>query len=713
MARRRAHGTAAGLTADTFPRQSARTERFTLGAPRDVTVAADGSRVAFLRSGGPEDPVTQPLGARPPRRRGALRRGPRASSTRGSTCCRRRSRPGASGRARPPAASPCTPPTPRTSSRSGRWPASSSWPTWPGHGPAAAVPGPVIDPRPDPTGVGSPGSTGGGSGWPSSTTPTGARARRRRRPRGALGHGRVHRRRGDGPRPRVLVAPDGAALLVARVDDGPVPRWWIADPAQPEVAPTEVAYPAAGTANASGHRVGARARRLARRGGLGRRRPGRTSSGAVGRGRPARRARARGTRARSTSAPSTWPPGGTTSLFSDADDAWVERAPAPPPGSATAASSCAPTGRASASSSSRPGGHARRPPGARGLARRARRGPVHGQPGGRRHRRARVALVRRRARADHRGRWGAHRGRRRPHPRRALGRPGPGRRHGDGAHPAGGRPRPIIGRPGHRADGAHWLHRRHPARAAAVAIHHLGAAGSPPRSSSPMATTRPAAAGAARSLRRPPRPAGGQARGATSSQWFADQGFAVVVADGRGTPGRGAAWERAVHRDLASPALEDQVDALAAAAELEPDWTSTGWRSAAGASVATSPRWPCSASRTFPRRHRRRAGHRLAAVRHLYTERYLGHPDADPPSRGCSLLADAPGCTDRCCWSTAWPTTTSWRRTRCSCRPLLAAGRPHQVLPLSGVTHMTPQEDVAENLLLLQLDFLRDALHLA
>ena len=27
-------------------------------------------------------------------------------------------------------------------------------------------------------------------------------------------------------------------------------------------------------------------------------------------------------------------------------------------------------------------------------------------------------------------------------------------------------------------------------------------------------------------------------------QWFADQGFAVVVADGRGTPGRGAAWER-------------------------------------------------------------------------------------------------------------------------------------------------------------------------
>ena len=37
------------------------------------------------------------------------------------------------------------------------------------------------------------------------------------------------------------------------------------------------------------------------------------------------------------------------------------------------------------------------------------------------------------------------------------------------------------------------------------------------------------------------------------SQWFADQGFAVVVIDGRGTPGRGTEWERAVHLDLATP----------------------------------------------------------------------------------------------------------------------------------------------------------------
>ncbi len=59
-----------------------------------------------------------------------------------------------------------------------------------------------------------------------------------------------------------------------------------------------------------------------------------------------------------------------------------------------------------------------------------------------------------------------------------------------------------------------------------------------------------------------------RARGAyLVPQWFAEQGFAVVIADGRGTPARGPAWERAVAGDLADPVLEDQVDALAAAAD--------------------------------------------------------------------------------------------------------------------------------------------------
>jgi len=41
---------------------------------------------------------------------------------------------------------------------------------------------------------------------------------------------------------------------------------------------------------------------------------------------------------------------------------------------------------------------------------------------------------------------------------------------------------------------------------------------------------------------------------------------------------------------------------------------------------------------------------------------------------------------------------------------LLEAGRPHDVLPLSGVTHMTPQDVVAENKLRLQVEWLDRAL---
>ena len=41
---------------------------------------------------------------------------------------------------------------------------------------------------------------------------------------------------------------------------------------------------------------------------------------------------------------------------------------------------------------------------------------------------------------------------------------------------------------------------------------------------------------------------------------------------------------------------------------------------------------------------------------------------------------------------------------------LLAAGRSHSVLPLSGVTHMQSQEDVAANLVKLEVEFLKNAL---
>ena len=45
-------------------------------------------------------------------------------------------------------------------------------------------------------------------------------------------------------------------------------------------------------------------------------------------------------------------------------------------------------------------------------------------------------------------------------------------------------------------------------------------------------------------------------------QWLADHGFIVVSIDGRGTPGRGRDWERAIKNDLIAIPLADQTAAL-------------------------------------------------------------------------------------------------------------------------------------------------------
>jgi dipeptidyl-peptidase 4 len=196
-------------------------------------------------------------------------------------------------------------------------------------------------------------------------------------------------------------------------------------------------------------------------------------------------------------------------------------------------------------------------------------------------------------------------------------------------------------------------------------------------------------------------------------QWFAEQGFAVVVADGRGTPGRGPGWDRAVAGDLAGPVLEDQVAALEAAAARCADLDTgkvaiRGWSFGGYLAALAVLRRPD----VF---HAAVAGAPVIDWRLYdthYTERYLGHPDRDGAAyEQSSLLGDAAklkrplllihGLAD--------DNVTVAHTLRFS-SALLAAGRPHSVLPLSGVTHMTPQEEVAENLLLLQVDFLRKAL---
>ena len=199
-------------------------------------------------------------------------------------------------------------------------------------------------------------------------------------------------------------------------------------------------------------------------------------------------------------------------------------------------------------------------------------------------------------------------------------------------------------------------------------------------------------------------------------QWFADQGFAVVLADGRGTPGRGTAWERAVAGDVATPVLDDQVTALEAAAAECPDLDLSrvamrGWSFGGYLSALAVLRRPD----VF---HAAIAGAPVTDWRLYdthYTERYLGHPDEHPEAyEHNSLITDASKLTRPLLFihGLADDNVVAAHTLRMS-QALLEAGRPHRVLPLSGVTHMTPQEVVAENLLLLEVDFLREALGLA
>lgn len=195
------------------------------------------------------------------------------------------------------------------------------------------------------------------------------------------------------------------------------------------------------------------------------------------------------------------------------------------------------------------------------------------------------------------------------------------------------------------------------------------------------------------------------------SQWFADQGFVVVVADGRGTPGRGPRWERTVYGNRGDLPLEDQIVALHAAAQRYPDLNLSrvgirGW--SFGGYLAT-----LAVLRRPDVFHAAVAGAPVTDQRLYDThwqERYLGHPDLFPQQYDrSSLLADAPnlrrplirihGLLD----DNVHPAHTM----RLS-GALLAAGRPHTVVPLSTATH-GPREQIA-NLLVLEAQFLNNAL---
>ena len=205
-------------------------------------------------------------------------------------------------------------------------------------------------------------------------------------------------------------------------------------------------------------------------------------------------------------------------------------------------------------------------------------------------------------------------------------------------------------------------------------------------------------------------------------QWWADQGFLVVTADGRGTTGRGPAWDRAIFENMKGVTLADQIEAVNALPEAvsrlnadgrrpgvpAPDldkvcmigWSYGGFLSALA--VLDAPNVFKAACAGAPPTD-------WTLYDTHYTERYLGlDPDV---YRRNGIVQDAPGLVRplMLIHGFADDNVTIAHSLRLS-QALMAAGRPHTFLPLTGITHMTNDETVAENLLTLQRDFLRDAL---
>lgn len=187
-------------------------------------------------------------------------------------------------------------------------------------------------------------------------------------------------------------------------------------------------------------------------------------------------------------------------------------------------------------------------------------------------------------------------------------------------------------------------------------------------------------------------------------QWFADQGFIVVSLDGRGTPGKGRDWERAIAGNLIDTALDDQIAGLQALGHKYPEMDMTrvgvsGWSFggyfAAMATIRRPDVFACGI-----------AGGTVTDWREYdtcYTERYLGLPAENPAGYDkSSVLTYAKdlqkplllihGITDD---------NVYFINTLKLVEKLYEAGRSFDLLPLTG-THLAGASDPEQNVLLRQ-----------
>ncbi|WP_320774536.1 S9 family peptidase [Streptomyces sp. CRN 30] len=699
--------------ADSFPRRHARTQRFTLGAPRSFTVAPDGARIAFLRSASGTDRAnalwvldpadgSERLAADP----GALLGGAEEDLPPEERARRERSREGGAG-----IVGYATDAGVELASfaLSGRLFTAE---LRAGTARELPVAGPVIDPRPSPDGrhvayvargalrvTGAEGGDDRALAEPEAEGITYGLAE-------FVAAEEMGRTRG------FWWGPDGDRLLVARVDDTPVQRWWISDPARPDRDPQHVPYPAAGTPNAAvglfligldGSRTEVEWDR--------RRYPYLARVHWSGAGAPLLLAQARDQRSQVYLAVDT-ETGRTRMVHADEDPVWLELFPGVPCWS--------PSGQLVRIADEG---------GARVLA-------VGDRPltGPQLHVRAVLdvsgqdVLVSASAGAEaadpETGEIHVYRV-------NELGLERVSQEPGvHSAVRAGGVTvlvSAVLNRPGSRAqvlrDG----------KAVATVTSHAVDPGLSPRVTLtrggarlvPCAVLMPTDYPGDAPLPVLLDPYGGPhgqrvvaAHNAhLTSQWFADQGFAVVVADGRGTPGHSPAWEKSIQDEVAATVLQDQVDTLhALAADFPLDLGRVairGWSFGGYLAALAALRRPD----VF---HAAVVGAPVTDLRLYdthYQERYLGDPNEQPEVYRRNSVIDDAGLVDAAephrpmmiIHGLADDNVVVAHSLRLS-SALLAAGRPHEVLPLSGVTHMTPQESVAENLLLLQVEFLRRSL---
>jgi dipeptidyl-peptidase 4 len=196
-------------------------------------------------------------------------------------------------------------------------------------------------------------------------------------------------------------------------------------------------------------------------------------------------------------------------------------------------------------------------------------------------------------------------------------------------------------------------------------------------------------------------------------QWFADQGFIVVSLDGRGTPGRGRKWERALKGNFVKLPAQDQVAGLQALGKRYPEldldrvgvygWSFGGYLSTM--LVLKHPEVYRAAVAGAP------VTDWLDYDTH-YTERYLGLPKDNPAGYEKSsalplaknlkrpLLIIHGTSDDNVYFSHAIKLSDA----------LFRAGKKHDFLPLSRYTHMVTDPNITARLYGRILDFFKEEL---